>query len=83
MAVAQFLRQIGDLSLDLGLLPGQLLNGRRAEHVGRRLRVAGRADHLTNLVEAGVGRRPLGAGDNQLRIEIGHLLRNQRPFFAL
>ena len=74
MAVAHLLREIGDLPLDLGLLPGQFLNGRRTEHVGRRLRVAGRADHLTNLVEAGVGRGPLGPGDNQLRVEIGDLL---------
>ena len=83
MPVAQFLRQIGDLPLDFGLLPGQLLNGRGAEHVGRRLGVAGRADHLTDLVEAGVGRGPLGAGDNQLRVEVRHLLRDQRPFLAL
>jgi hypothetical protein len=82
MPVAQFLRQIGDLPLDFGLLPGQLLDGRRAEDVGSRLSVAG-ADHLTNLIEAGIGRGPLGAGDDQLRVEIRHLLRDQRPFLAL
>jgi hypothetical protein len=83
MPVAQLLRQIGDLPLDLGLLPGQLLNGRRAEHVGRRLRVAGGPDHLANLVEARIGRGPLGAGDDQLRVEICDLLRDQGPFLAL
>lgn len=81
--IPQLLRQIRKLALDLGFLPGKILNGRRAEHVGRRLRVAGHPDHLPHLLETGFRRCSLGASDDQLAIQTGHLLRDECSVLAL